>query len=134
VPQPQPAHLPGGIVIARFLEDFPTDLIPISETRECAKCGAFTWWAGPRQRTKGKCISCAPKFYASEELHDKVIWDVAGAFPGTEVVEEEVRLWRAGTYEGDGAGPCALCRGQIKRYGEGGMPLCLACFELRGMT
>lgn len=118
----------------RFLEDYPTDLIPLPETRECDRCGAFTWWAGPRQRTKGRCISCATRYDASEELHDKSIWDIASAFSGTEIVEEEVHLWAPGSYVGDGAGPCALCRGQIKRYDEGGMPLCLACHELRGTT
>lgn len=115
------------------LDDYPDDLVPIPATRECDKCDAYTWWAGPRQRTKGRCISCAKKWQASEELHDKTMWIIAGAFPGTNTIDlGRPKLWAAGVYTGDGAGPCALCRGQIKRYGEGAMPLCAECDRVRG--
>lgn len=119
-------------MIIDALEDYPGDLLPLSETRECAKCGAYTWWANKRQRTKGTCISCVKNYLATEDLHDRVRWNIARVFPGTTVVEKgPPKRWAAGVYAGAGEGPCALCGGRIRRYGDEGIPLCAECARLQ---
>jgi len=115
--------------------EYPRDIVPISETRICDKCGAFTWWATPLQPKKGRCVSCGPNVYfrpASRDHVTEVILDILDVFGGTRVVEDwEPERYPPNTYVGPDAGPCVDCRGRIRRYGSYGNPLCAHCHDRR---
>lgn len=120
-----------------ILEDYPDDLMPLAEMRMCDKCGGETRWASPRQKTKGRHWSCIPgnTFWSATDNHYvRVILDIIAAFPGSTIIPDiEVRSMDVG-YVGPGEGPCALCGGAIRRYGEGGLPLCKKCNINNGGT
>lgn len=113
----------------------PGDLIPLSETRTCDKCKAYTWWATPRQTKWGRCLTCAlvpaTNIDASDILTAAIL-DLLDAFPGSTVVEDwQPERYPPNTYVGPGAGPCVDCRGRIRRYGAMGNPLCADCWDRR---
>jgi hypothetical protein len=96
------------------------ELVPTTETRTCEKCKAYTWWARPRQRTKGICLDCAGmKFLSEMELYD-VVENLLDFFPGSALISPA----RPTLAE---LGPCALCRTTTRLYGLHGQPLCPAC-------
>lgn len=73
----------------KTVNDWPTDVIvPAAKTLECARCGAYTWWATKGQRTKGYCLTCIPgaSFWTITPEHEvRVITAFLAAFPGTTV-------------------------------------------------
>ena len=111
--------------------DYPTDLVPLNETRVCDVCGGYTWWASPRQKKNGRhwdCVKGVNSWQTSPEHHSRVITDVLAVFPGATVTLD----WRApvyppDTYEGRDAGPCLRCRRRIRRYGMFAYLLCAEC-------
>lgn len=119
----------------RILEDYSDDLIAIPQPRICDKCGQPALWAAPRQKTKGRHWGCIPGntfWRCSEEYALRVVLMVAKAFPGCtiSILSREDGLMDVG-YTGPGEGPCALCGGAIRRYGERGLPLCRMCDHKR---
>lgn len=79
---------------SRVISDWPTDIIPLAETRVCARdrCGAYTWWAIKGQRTKGYCLTCIPgaSFWTITPEHElRVLAAFLTAFPGSTVSQEE---------------------------------------------
>lgn len=119
----------SACVRPRFLEDYPDDVMPLIEKRICDKCGTETMWASPRQKKNGRHWGCIPGntfWRCTDEQETRVILDVLAAFPGSTIEDVEVGPTEVG-YVGEGAGPCALCRGPIRRYGDGGLPLCQRC-------
>lgn len=119
----------------KILEDYSEDLVPLAEKRICDKCGEETMWAAPRQKTKGRHPMCIPGGTldrATEDHETRAILDILAAFPGTTIEEAKLNAGPMDVgYDGEGAGPCALCRGSIRRYGSGGLPLCKKCDQER---
>lgn len=115
--------------------EYPRDIVPINETRNCDKCGGFTWWATPRQKKNGRCITCAARVYFTATSRDHftaVILDILDAFPGSSVYDHwQPERYPPNVYRGDGVGPCVDCRGRIRRYGAMGYPLCADCHNRR---
>ena len=79
----------------RKVDDWPTDaIIPAAKTFICARCGAYTWWTGKGQRSKGYCLSCIPgaSFWTITPEHEiRVINAFLAAFPGTTVSQVRER-------------------------------------------
>lgn len=114
----------------RIVDDYPTDLTPINEVRKCSACQAWTWWAGPKQRTLGRCWECVPGLLTATltpEHEQRVLDLLLTAFPGTTVAEARVRRYRPDTYAGPDAGPCRGCGRRVRLYGIEGHPFCLTC-------
>lgn len=87
-------------------------------------------WASPRQRIKGRhwgCISGITFWNCTDEHAVRVVLAIIGAFPGSTVTTVEPMGTVHVGYAGEGVGPCSLCGGAIRRYGEGGLPLCKKC-------
>lgn len=121
----------NGCLGSRLFEDYPEGLVLTANSRICDKCGTPTMWASARQKVKGRHWACIPgnTFWRSTDEHEtRVLLDLIAAFPGATIddLEHGANLMDVG-YAGPGAGPCALCRGPIRRYGEGGLPLCKKC-------
>jgi len=118
----------------RHLEDFPSDLSLMANMRLCDKCGEPTMWASPRQKVKGRHWGCISgiTFWGVTDVHAaRVVLAVIAAFPGSHITSmEPVGTVEVG-YAGPGEGPCSLCGGAIRRYGEGGLPLCKKCDQER---
>lgn len=119
---------------SRVIDDWPRDIIPVNETRVCARdrCGAWTWWAIKGQRTKGYCLTCIPgaSFWRTTPEHDvRIMRLLMETFPGSTWSGGVVRRYAPDTYDGPDAGPCRRCHGRIRLYGLEGYPLCTNCEE-----
>lgn len=102
-------------------------LIPVAQTRVCDKCGAYTWWATARQKTKGRCFDCLPYSPDSPEQYDAALRLLLTTFPGSTVIEPRQYRYPPGGYAGPDAGPCRGCGGQVRVYGEYAYPFCTTC-------
>jgi len=118
----------------RWIDDFPTDLLPTAETRVCDKCGAWTWWASPRQKKKGRCWDCIPgvAFWRCTPEHSvRVLKLLLAAFPGGTLTECPRPRYRPDVFTvGPEVGPCVGCRRKIRRYGLDAHLFCLDCRPL----
>ena len=108
-----------------------TEVVPVNETRKCTGCGAWTWWAKPRQPKFGFCLDCAAPFpepsLAPAEWAECVL-TVLDVFPGASVIDTtDMAEPTAPGYQGEGAGPCSLCTRSTRTYGPWGQPLCREC-------
>lgn len=114
----------------RVVDDFPTDLSPLNETRKCSVCGAYTWWAAPRQKTRGRCWDCvaelrnAPVTPAHEA---RILRLLVTTFPGSVLSRPTPVSYPPNVYVGRDAGPCVGCRRRVRRYGPDANPLCADC-------
>jgi hypothetical protein len=115
------------------LDDFTTALIPLNETRTCDKCGAYTWWASPKQTKKGRCWDCAGLAMTdvTAEQFDRILDLFLKAFPGCSVGEYHAPVYLPDTYNGPDAGPCLRCRRRIRRYGMDAYLWCAECDRRR---
>jgi hypothetical protein len=129
------------------------DLILGLILRPCERCQTPTFWARPRQRSKGYCPDHALWEPSDVGTALDVLMD---AFPDALIGLPPRKLWRAGQYTnptkyvvhgrfiGSGdpiwatgygpppdAGPCAGCQQTIRAYGPDAHALCAECEEKR---
>ena len=96
------------------------ELAPTSDTRKCDKCGTYTWWARPKQRLHGMCLTCAGAQAVTLEEYMMTIDYVLGYF-GADVISPP----RPTPVE---LGPCARCGAHCRTYGAYAMStLCPSC-------
>jgi hypothetical protein len=74
--------------------------------------------------------SCGLHLFATEKTTSPAIW--ARHVAHIRAFQQETQRLIAGAITAwglpdPGSGPCALCRKQCQRYGDGGKPLCDAC-------
>lgn len=146
----------------KTLAELDASIIPLRETRTCDVCGGFTWWMAPKQRTHGRCPTCADLRIEPDvalEAFDRAETLLMATFPGARIdydvtspakapgvygqrtVSVVVTLqWKVSGLRTsfisqtipDDAGPCERCRQVIQRYGHHGRLRCRACEEKRG--
>lgn len=118
-----------------IVDDWPNDLVPVNETRVCDKCGAYTWWATPRQPKRGRCLDCMPGIWdrdVSPAHFNRILANLLRTFPGSHVSVYRPVALEPDTYNGPDVGPCEGCRRRVRRYGANGYPLCAQCLARRG--
>jgi len=131
------------------------ELVLCAAPRICERCGAWTYWKRPLQRSLGHC----PDHTSSEggPEYAQAFVELVRALRPVRIDDVEPERYAPGAYGAElvpllvrgrwikggepyrftvhvtpqDAGPCARCQGRIRLYGPDSHPLCTDCEKTR---